>query len=323
MEIEVLGAKSPLFGRRTSQFRIDSFNYFDAAQMLPGVSNEDKIRYYACIGGTPHYLGQVDRSLSFEENIIELYFEPQSYLFSEPAMLLQQELREPAMYNSVVSAIATGSSRLNDISMKIDEEASTSGKYIKTLVDLRILRKEVPFGENPARSRKTLYQIADNCYRFWYKYIFFHSAGVETGTGRIIAESMVFPDLSAFIGKPAFEDVCRQYIIRKNNEKSLPILATNYGTWWGTDSRVKQAADIDIVADNKPQGQALLCECKWRGEPTDAGEVKKLLDKSYLLPGYSEYFFMFFSKAPYTDAALNLARKHKNLRLVTLDMLFA
>ncbi|MDR3271201.1 MAG: ATP-binding protein [Peptococcaceae bacterium] len=322
MEKEVLGAKSPLFGRRTSQFRIEGFDYLDAAQMLPGVSDEDKIRYYACVGGTPHYLGQVDPALSFEENIIELYFEPQSYLFSEPAMLLQQELREPAMYNSIISAIATGASRLNDISTKIGEETSTAGKYIKTLVDLRILRREVPFGENPARSRKTLYQIADNCYRFWYKYVFFYSAGVETGTGRIIAESMVFPELSVFIGKPAFEDICRQYVIRKNNEKSLPILATNYGTWWGTDNRVKQTADIDIVADNKPQGRVLLCECKWRNGSTDAGEVKKLLDKSYLLPGYSEYFFMFFSKAPYTDAALDLAQKNKKLRLVTLDMLF-
>jgi AAA+ ATPase superfamily predicted ATPase len=322
MENQVLGAKSPLFGRRTAQFRIEGFDYFDAAQMLPGVSNEDKIRYYACIGGTPHYLGQIDPALSFEENIIELYFEPQSYLFSEPAMLLMQELREPAMYNSVISAIATGSSKLNDISTKVGEETSTSGKYVRTLVDLRILRKDVPFGENPEHSRKTLYQIADNCYRFWYRYVFFHSAGVETGTGRIIAESMVFPELSAFIGKPAFEEVCRQYIIRKNKENGLPFLATNFGTWWGTDNREKQAADIDIVADYKPQGKVLLCECKWRNEPTDAAEVRKLLEKPYLLPGYSEYCFMFFSKSPYTGAALELARDNKNLRLVSLDMLF-
>jgi hypothetical protein len=322
MEKQVLGGKSPLFGRRTAQFRIEGFDYFDAAKMLPSVLNEDKIKYYACIGGTPHYLSQVDPKLSFEENLIGLYFDPRAYLYGEPTMLLQQELREPAMYNSVISAVATGSSRMNDISTKIAEETAKSGKYVKTLLDLRILRKEVPFGENPKSSRKTIYQIADHCFRFWYKYVFMHNDGIETGAGRIIAESMVFPDLSAFIGKPAFEDVCRQYIIRKNKEETLPFLATKFGTWWGTDNKEKHTADIDIVADNKPLKKVLLCECKWRNEPTDAGEIKNLLEKSRLLPGYGEYHFMFFSKSPYTKAALKLAQENQNLRLVTLDMLF-
>jgi AAA+ ATPase superfamily predicted ATPase len=322
MEKEVLGAKSPLFGRRTAQFRLEGFDYYDAAKMLPGVSNMDKVRYYACVGGTPHYLGQIDPALTFEENIVDLYFEPQSYLYSEPAMLLRQELREPAVYNSVISAIATGASRLNEITTKIDEEAAKTSKYIKVLSDLRILRREVPFGENPERSRKALYQILDNCYRFWYRFVFLHSAGVETGTGRLIAENMVFPELPTFIGKPAFEYTCRQYIIRKNKERSLPFIATNFGSWWGTDNRTQLLSDIDVIADNKTQGEILLCECKWRNEPTDAGEVKRLLDKAYLMPGYSDYQFMFFTKSTYTEGALKLVSENSNLRLVTLDELF-
>ena len=82
-------------------------------------------------------------------------------------------------------------------------------------------------------------------------------------------------------------------------------------------------ADIDIVADNKPLKKALLCECKWRNESTDAGEIQKLLDKSRLLPGYNEYYFMFFSKAQYTDGALKLAKENKNMQFVTLDILFS
>ena len=322
MENQVLGYKSPLFGRRTAQFRIEGFDYFDAAKMLGDVSSEERIKYYACLGGTPHYLGQVNPMLSFEENLTELYFEPQGYLFNEPAMLLQQELREPAMYNSIISAIATGASRLNDISAKIAEDTAKTCKYIKTLLDLRILRKEIPFGENPERSRKALYQIADNCYRFWYKYVFFNRIGVETGIGRRIAENAVFPEISAFIGKPVFEDVCRQYLIRKNKETALPFLVTNIGAWWGTDMQARQPADIDLAADNKQQSKVLLCECKWRNEATDADEILKLLKKADLLPGYSTYHFMFFSKAPFTQAALELASAQDNLHFITLDMLF-
>jgi AAA+ ATPase superfamily predicted ATPase len=237
-------------------------------------------------------------------------------------MLLQQELREPAMYNSVISAIATGSSKLNDIAAKVGEDVSKTAKYLKTLIDLRIVRRDVPFGENPERSRKDIYQIADSCCRFWYKHVFLNSDAIETEAGKIVADSVVFPELSAFIGKPAFEEVCLQYVIRMNRTGQLPFLATSFGTWWGADSRTKKAADIDVVADNKTQRKILICECKWRNEETGAGEVEKLLDKPFLMPGYSEYHMMFFSKAPFTKAAQEIASKSTNLRLVSLDGLF-
>ena len=322
MENDVLGHKSPLFGRRTAQFKIEGFDYYDAAKMLKPASDEDKIKYYACMGGTPHYLAQIDTSLPFEENIKELFFLPQGYLYSEPLMLLQQELREPAMYNSIIAAIATGSSRLNEISTKIGEETSKSIKYIKTLTDLKILYRANPFGDNPERSKKSIYMISDNCYRFWYKYVFLHKTGIETGAGEEIADSLVFPELSAFVGKPVFEDVCKQYLIRQNNKRALPFLCTDFGIWWGNDNREKAVTDIDAVADNKAEKKILLCECKWKNERTDAGEIKKLMAKAYLMPGYDEYYFMFFSKSAYSSEAKQLERENGNLKLVTLNMLF-
>lgn len=321
IEREVLGASSPLFGRRTSQLKIEAFDYFDAAKMLPGISSEDKIKYYACIGGMPHYLSQINPARSFEENLTALYFEPQGGLYGEPATLLRQELREPAVYNSVLSAIAAGSNRLNDISAKIGEPASKTGKYIKTLLDLRVLRREILFGEDFENSRKTRYQIADNCFCFWYKFVFDQSSEIETGAGRAVAEKAVFPFLSEFIEKAAFEEICRQYIVRKNKESAMPFLLLKFGTWWGTDSRVKRES-IGIVADNKPRGRVLLGECRWQNRQTDANEIQELLQKTCLLPGYNEYHCMFFSKASYTDDTLKLKREHENLHLVSLEMLF-
>jgi len=115
MENEVLGSKSPLFGRRTAQMKLSGFDYFDASDMLLKFSNEDKIKLYSCIGGTPYYLSLIDKSLSFEKNLEFLFFEPSGYLYEEPIMLLKQELREGAMYNSIISAIAQGATKLNDI----------------------------------------------------------------------------------------------------------------------------------------------------------------------------------------------------------------
>ena len=322
MEKDVLGYKSPLFGRRTAQLRIEAFDYLDAAKMMTTASNVDKINYYACVGGTPHYLAHIDSGLSFEDNIKDLFFRPQGYLYGEPTMLLQQELREPSVYNSVITAIATGASRLNEISTKINEDSAKTIKYIKTMMEMRILHRSCPFGENPERSRKGIYAISDNCFRFWYRYVFLNHTGIESGAGAAIADSLVFPGLTAFVGKPVFEEACRQYLVRRNRENALPFLATNFGVWWGVDAVTKKNADIDVIADNKALGQILLCECKWRNEPTDAADLHRLISKARLIPGYGKYSFMFFSKAPYTEAAMKLAMEHGDIELVTLDMMF-
>ena len=226
-------------------------------------------------------------------------------------MLLRQELREPALYNSIICAIASGASKLNEISTRINEETSKTIKYITTLINLQILYKEFPFGE----------EISDNCYRFWYKNVFLNKSGIESGIGEKIAQN-VLDNINNFIGKPAFEEICLQYIIRKNKDEKLPFLATRFGNWWGNDNEQKQQTDIDLVADNREEKKIILGECKWRNDIKDVQEILKLIDKKKIFPNYNEYYFYFFSKEKFSKEAKELTKTYKNLNLVDLDMLF-
>ncbi len=115
MESELLGYKSPLYGRSTGQLRLAAFDAFDAALMLPDVTPEDAVRYYATFGGTPYYLKQVQPSLTYEQNVEELLFDTSGLLYEEPLMLMHQELRDPATYNSVMNAIGAGATKQNKI----------------------------------------------------------------------------------------------------------------------------------------------------------------------------------------------------------------
>ena len=81
MESEVLGRKSPLYGRRTAQIKLEPLGYLDAAKMLPGAEAQDLFRYYGCFGGVPYYLEQIDPSLTFWENVEELYFYSTGFLY--------------------------------------------------------------------------------------------------------------------------------------------------------------------------------------------------------------------------------------------------
>jgi len=320
MENEVLGSKSPLFGRRTAQMKLSGFDYIDASDMLSKFNIEDKIKLYSCIGGTPYYLSRIDKNLSFEKNLESLYFEPSGYLYEEPLMLLKQELREGAMYNSIISAIALGATKLNEISLKIGEERSKTIKYLDTLIGLNILYKEFPFGENPEKSRKGIYRIKDNCYRFWYRYVFMNKTSIEQGAGAALFKFFL-PELNSYIGGP-FEDICMQYMIRMNNLQALPFIFIQSGRWWDSNT------EIDMVFSDTSKKNIIFAECKWRNELKDTAALKDLIEKSKMFndvnynSSIKNVFYYLFSKTSFSKSCESLASQIGNVRLISLKDLF-
>ena len=84
---------------------------------------------------------------SVEENIKNTFFlNPNSAIYEEPSSLLKQEVREPAIYNAIITAIATGASRMAEISTKVGEDSNVCSTYLKNLIALGVIRR-VPYGE--------------------------------------------------------------------------------------------------------------------------------------------------------------------------------
>ncbi|MCL2342003.1 MAG: ATP-binding protein [Firmicutes bacterium] len=144
MENQVLGYKSPLYGRRTAQFKIDSFDYLDSSLFFAECSNEDNVFAYSVTGGVPQYLEVIGGGKDIEIGVCNSYFKPTGHLFEEPYSILKQEVREPSIYNSIISSIAKGATRLSEIASKTGEDNRKCLKYIKNLIDLKIVIKETP-----------------------------------------------------------------------------------------------------------------------------------------------------------------------------------
>lgn len=89
----------------------------------------------------------------------------------EPQTLLRIELREPSVYNSILEAISNGCNKIREIADRIHEEKSKCSKYMLTLQTLRLIEKCVPCSE-PETSKKGIYEITDNYYKFWYRFLF-------------------------------------------------------------------------------------------------------------------------------------------------------
>lgn len=316
MEKEVLGSKSPLFGRRTAQLHMKPFNYQTSSKFLDGFSDEEKLELYGAFGGTPLYLQQVNHSESFEENIKRSYLKVTSYLYEEALLLLRQEVQEPGVYSAIIEAIAGGHTKANEISTKIGEDSAKCLKYIKTLCELGILHKETPFGEKEA-SRKTIYGISDFMFRFWYRYVFANRTLIETGAQQAVWLKKIEPDYNGYMGL-VFEKVCADYLSAKNAKGELPILFTSIGRWWGTDPTTHSQEEIDLVANDRRD--YIFGECKWRNEKLDISVLRELKTKADIFSkNRNSTFYFLFSKSGFTDAVKNEAKADNSIVLVELN----
>lgn len=318
MEKEVLSAKSPLYGRRTGQLHMKTFDYRTSCRFLSGFSKEDQLLLYGAFGGTAMYLTQIRPDQTVEENIIHLYLKPTGYLYEEPLFLLRQEVYEPGVYHAVIEAIASGASRAGEIASKTGENTSKCLKYIHVLCELGILYTETPFGEKN-NSRKSIYHIADPMFRFWYRYVAPNKTLLETDAWDIVWKRRIQPDLNHYMGH-LFERICRDYLLHANSAGQLPILFYNIGRWWGTDPRTKHQTEIDLVAQDGTS--YLFGECKWRNEKLDYLVFRELKDKAAAFGRKpTEIWYVLFSQSGFTDSVIQEAHHNPHLMLFSLDEL--
>ena len=316
MEDEVLAYKSPLYGRRTAQMKIFPFSFDEACRYLKNYSDEDKALAYGIVGGTPQYLLQIDDRLSIEDNIKNTYLNPISFLYEEPTNLLKQEVREPAIYMAIITAIAVGASRMSDISNKVGEDSNICANYLKSLINLGIVKKETPYGEKT--SRKSIYSIEDNMFRFWYRFVPNNNSVIMRGAADIVYRR-IEPQLSEYMGA-VFEEICKQYLWKLLLDGNSPVEFSELGRWWGNDPIEKKQTEIDIMGEQDKQ-TALFGECKWTNEKVDLGVLETLIKRSKLFSYINVHLFL-FSRSGFTKGCIDKANELGNVSLVTYaDML--
>lgn len=318
MEDHVLAYKAPLYGRRTAQIKLLPFTFEETCRYLSNMSGEDLALMYGVVGGTPQYLLQVNDKQSVAENIKNIYLNPTSFLFEEPGNLLKQEVREPATYTAIIAAIAAGASRMSEISGKVGEDSSVCSLYIKNLISLGIVRKETPYGEKA--SRKTVYSIEDNMFRFWYRFVLENNSIIARGADEL-AYKRIEPHLSDYMGK-VFEDICSQYLWKLLLSGQCPVEFTSLGRWWGNNPMTRSQTEIDIMGE-QDKNTALFGECKWTNERVDLGVLETLVQRSKLFP-YQRVHLYLFSKTGFTKGCMDKAEELGNVTLVTYqDILHA
>ena len=125
----------------------------------------------------------IDKNKTVDGNINDLFLKRNGFIYNDFAMSLQGELIRPAVYNSLLRAVAQGNQKAKEILEETGEERGKAHKYLNVLISMGILYREVPNGEDPLVSRKGTYHFEDNAYRFWYRYVLDNVGTIDLGRG--------------------------------------------------------------------------------------------------------------------------------------------
>ena len=326
MENKVLSEKSPLFGRRDSQIKLEAFDYLDAAKFVPDYSNEDKAICYGITGGVARYLAMIDPEKSIDENIVRLFFRTDGYLYDETRNLLTQEFSDISIVNNIVEQIASGENALNIIAGKIGEKEQTVLYSLDKLINVGLVEKKKCITDEKNK-KKTQYVLKDYMFKFWYEFIPKATSVIEIGQGEVYYTKVVKPALHSFMGA-VFEDMCRYYTLKQGIKGEYGCFITSVGSWWGVENIADkngenrtQSTDIDVVAISEIDKKAVIGECKFKNEKIDKGIYETLIRRGKLITAkYKVSKYIFFSLSGYTDWFESLS--DEDVLLLTLDSLY-
>jgi AAA+ ATPase superfamily predicted ATPase len=310
MEEGALSHESPLYGRRTGQWKLSPLHFVDACAFFPAYTIEDLIRVYAVLGGVPAYLEQFDPETALADSIRERVLTKGTFLYEEPEFFLRQELREPATYMAILEAMAAGNTTVTEIANAIGRDAKGMSRYLQNLQRLEIVDRLVPITD-PTR-KQGIYTIADEFFSFWFRFVYPNRSDLEQGNVDAVTDAVV-DELDLHTSR-VFETICRQAV----QHPAFPVSVSRTGTWWYKEN------EIDVAAVHDKQERLVLGECKWTTNSVGSELLKELEQTAPTVRWRGDdrnECFVLFSKSGFTDTLEEIAHDHKDLHLYDLPRL--
>ena len=313
MEEQTLNYGSPLYGRRTAQIKLKQIPFKYYSGFYPERSEKELIQLYSVTGGVPKYAELFESSKDIYSAIQDNILNTSGFLYDEPNFLLQKEVYEIGSYFSIIKTIAAGNSKLSKIAGTLETAQSKITRYLKTLIDLDILYRDVPVTEDaPEKSKRGLYRIKDNFLRFWFKFIFPNIGYIESGNSEIVMKKIRQNFIDNHVSF-VYEDICLEKLWQYSADGYWPFYITRSGRWWNNKD-----AEIDLMAVDDENKNIIFGECKyWKG-PVGINVFEGLRKKAAFVDWNNaertEYFVL-FSVNGFTPELEEIAKSNEKLML--------
>lgn len=317
MTTHVLSYESPLYGRRTSQIRLQPLKFTEILDNYPNRTFEELVEFYAITGGVPKYFEFFENGKISIEDIKNNILSKSGFLYEEPLFLLRNEVRELINYFSIIKTISEGNHKLSKMSSALEQKTNSLSPYLSTLIDLYLIEKRVPITEKvPEKSRKGLYFINNNFIKFWFAYIYPNRGELELDNQQLVIDKLKDSFKGNFVSF-IYEDICKDVFTKLCREGAIDFSPSKIGSYWNGNGSI----EIDVVAIDNTNKKIFAAECKYYRDKELDMEVYSSLIEKCKTPDFKGYDIIYglFSITGFEKRLLEIARKNKYLILINND----
>ena len=309
----LLEHENPLYGRVDLTINLKQMDYYESSFFYPNYSAEDKVRIYSVFGGIPYYNRLIDDSKSVKENILSLIASPGARLENEVSMYLNAELSKIVNANEVFEALARGFSKYSDIlSQSHVSSGPTLVDVLDKLISMEVVVKTAPINDS-ANKKKIGYYICDNLSLFYYRYIFRYSSQMNIMDSDVFYKKYIEKDFEEYFVPHVFENICRQYLVRKNKAGEIEPVIENIGKYYYDNPTERTNGEFDIVTEDE-RGYVFY-EVKFRKKPVSDEMINEEI-KQVKATGLDCYKYAFFSRSGFN------CEKRENVALIAIEEIF-
>lgn len=304
MHQHLLAYQVPLYGRATRQLHLQPITYGLTGDFFPAYQPDERVTIYAIFGGIPAYWELIDPTAPIADNIRHLLLTPDNLMQAEPRLLLQDFVREPHNYISLLRAIAGGARTQKEISTRTGLAQGHVSKYLTVLRDAGFVERRMPVTAGDS-SRQGRYHITDPYLRFYYRFLASRQAQLVMDEPEA-ALVEIRRHLLDFIGTHTWEELCREWTLRAGARGLLPFLSDQVGSAW------TRQAQVDVVGINSMEKSLILGECKWQPRPVERSVLADLVAKTdQIVPRQGQWrvYYLGFGREGWTEAAQTFARE--------------
>jgi AAA+ ATPase superfamily predicted ATPase len=324
MMSRLLHYHAPLYGRFTGHLHLKPLPFTDLAAFLPRYSIAERVAVYAILGGIPAYLERFDDTATLAENVQRRIFRPTGIFRVDPLFLLQDQVREPRNYLSILQAIGEGQHTLDEIARTTGLPKQNVSTYLGRLADLYLTERRTPvtlLQKRREKSRQGRWHLRDSYLRFYFQFIAPSERALELELMDAVWAD-IHAQMRAFVGMTAFEELCREWVLAQARGGHLPFAPEDVGSHWATD------VQVDVVAISWREKAILLGECKWGTDRVGRALLRELIEEKTpkVLAALSDQgknwtvHLAFFARLGFTEAARAEAEQHE-IQLVDLERL--
>jgi AAA+ ATPase superfamily predicted ATPase len=260
--------------------------------------------------GVAKYINQFDTSCSLEKNILDQFYSIGGY-FSEEQIrtVVTGDKKNPALYNSIISAVATGHTKNSEIAAYIGSDDISYP--LKVLTGAEILERRI--------SKGPYYVLNDSMLEFWFRYVSRATSLINAGSGQMYYHAYVREHIHDYMGK-VFEKMAREYLLIHAGRDGIPVLTdiTEYQDSVLDENKKLKQIEIDLLGRNG-KDILLVGECKFKNAPFDKADYDNLTDKIKYLSVIHPCICI-FSLSGFTDYVRNNA---EHCRLYSIEDMYS